>query len=749
MKMHHIIEQAKKRKSIPLLKNGLLFAGCVALIAFGCAQDKRYENPVIKSKSDGLASAGNFYAVAVEDLDNDGYLDVVGGASTPGMVTINYGDGRGGISEPQILPVKGDVRSVAVADFNEDGLNDIVFTLQRETSGIRVWINQSDRKWKNTKGPIEINTYQSVKTGDVNGDGHFDIIAANSTSETQAGIQIWLGDGKGGWLKESGPTVTGKYMDVALADFNGDRKLDLVGAGWGTYGALRVWLGDGAGHWSAAYQISQGSFYGIKIGDVDADENLDILVGAYRANTKIFLGDGKGRFQRIKSPADHLKRRVQAQPQTYKAVEKEYTRIAGDSFWTALPVDLDGDGAVDLVASSINQRGILAWQNLGKNLWKLVEGQFPSTGTYYEMVLADLNNDGSPEICAASSGEGIKIWQGKPDASLTPKNMDIEQIADKNRLAVLEAPLENNVFATVNGRAEYKIGPGDVLEITSWKGNEPKKEEILVRQDGKISFGFVEDLPIDGLTPSQLDDRLTKKIGEYVRKPRIDVVVKEYNSKVVTLLGAIIYKGYAGTGPGKYKLSGKTTLLEVLTQAGGPSKDADLKNISIRRKNGRSISLDLFAAIHKGDPEQDFIIDDGDVVFVPTFDKKGNRIYVFGEVEKPGAYEYISSEMRLFDAIAEAGGATAFAATRNTKVVRGDPTRPEIISTNLDRLIEEGDQSQNIILASGDLVYVPRSGFGEINLFAKRIRPLLELLIWPARVVKDWDDAVDVVKSND
>lgn len=731
-----IIKEIKNQKIIPHLKNGLLFVGCVALIAFGCAQNKRYETPVIKSKSDGLASAGNFYAVAVEDLDNDGYLDVVGGASTPGMVTINYGDGRGGISEPQILPVKGDVRSVAVADFNEDGLNDIVFTLQRETSGIRLWINQSDRQWKNSKGPIAINTYMSVKTGDVNEDGHFDLIAANSTSETQAGIQIWLGDGKGGWLKESGPTVTGKYMDVALADFNGDRKLDLVGAGWGTNGALRVWSGDGAGHWSAAYRISQGSFYGIKIGDVDADENLDILVGAYRANTKIFLGDGKGRFRRIKSPADHLKRNVQANPEKYKTVEKEYTQIAGDSFWTVLPVDLDSDGAVDIVASSVNQRGILAWQNRGKNLWKLVKGQFPSTGTYYEMVLADLNNDGYPEICAASSGEGIKIWQGKPDASLTPRHMGIEQLADKNRLAALEAPLENNVFATINGMTEYKIGPGDVIEITFWDGNEPKKEDILVRQDGQISFGFVEDLPVNGLTPSQLDDLLTKKIGEYVRKPRIDVVVKEYNSKVVTLLGAIIYKGYAGTGPGEYKLSGKTTLLEALTKAGGPSKDADLKNVSIRRKDGRTISLDLFATIHKGDPEQDLVLDHKDVVFVPTFDKKGNRVYVFGEVAKPGAYMYSGTEMRLFDAISEAGGATVFAASWSTKIIRGDPIRPEIISANLKNLIEEGDHSQNIVLASGDLVYVPRNGFGEVNLLMDRIRPLYELILSPLGAFK-------------
>jgi hypothetical protein len=66
-------------------------------------------------------------------------------------------------------------------------------------------------------------------------------------------------------------------------------------------------------------------------------------------------------------------------------------------------------------------------------------------------------------------------------------------------------------------------------------------------------------------------------------------------------------------------------------------------------------------------------------------------------------------------------------------------------------LIEGGDRSQDVVLASGDLIYVPRSGLGDIKLFGDRIRPLLELVLWPARVVKDWDDALDItgVRSSD
>jgi protein involved in polysaccharide export with SLBB domain len=212
----------------------------------------------------------------------------------------------------------------------------------------------------------------------------------------------------------------------------------------------------------------------------------------------------------------------------------------------------------------------------------------------------------------------------------------------------------------------------------------------------------------------------------------------------VKLLGAFGRTGLPGSGAGEYKLHGKTTVLEILTTAGGPSEGADLKSVRIRRKDGETKSLNLYKAIIQGDLGQDMVLNDGDLVYLPTLSKESNRVYVFGEVQKPGAYTFSGSEMRLIDAIADAGGTTPFASRAETRVVRGDITQPEILSANLTRLVESGDRSQNLLLASGDLVYVPRSGFGDIKLFYDQVRPLMELVLWPARVVIDWDTAADI-----
>ena len=714
----------------------LLWIGLLGIIAVaGCAQKKVNDRQPAWSKESGLVSSGNFRSVALADLDNDGNLDVIGGSSSPGTVAIWYGNGTGGMSAPQYLPFKGDVRSIAVADFDENGFKDIVLSVQKEASGIMVWLNQGERKWVRGVSPTEINNYEGVKTADVNGDGHMDIIAANVSSDIQGGIQVWLGDGKGNWRVESGPTITGAYMDITLADFDHDGFLDLAAAGWGIDGALKVWLGDGAGGWSSTSPVSKGSFYGLSVGDVDGDGNLDILAGSYREGPQIFLGDGKGGFIRAMSPQESIG--LAGEPDL--TLKDNYTKASASndagSFWQVICVDLDGDSRMDLLGSTIDSRGIKAWSNQGKNAWSSIKGRFPTTGSYYGIAIGDLNKDGFDDIVAASYGEGIKIWLAKENQRVSSKVVKTDNISLSEAAPDLAETKENSVFKTISGVPQYKIGPNDIIQIKLWQGSVATEHLVMVRPDGKILFGLIDNLFVQGLTASELDDVVTTRLKEFIKNPRVDVLVKEHKSKFVRITGP----GASRTGVvagGKIALTGKITIVTMLSEFIDLSIDANLTDVGLKRKNGQMLKLNLFKALALGETGQDVILDDGDLIYIPIISKEANRVYVFGQVGSPGAYSFRGSGISLLDVISQAGGVTLFAHEDSTKIVRGDPTRPEVISADLVKLLKEGDHTQNVALVNGDFVYVPRSFIGDVARFLAQITPLLQLARTPADILK-------------
>jgi len=709
-----------KMKSVTLVFLFMSILLILAIVSFGCSKQKRGgidSEPSDWEKAGSLVTSGQYRSVVLADIDNDGNMDVIGGSNLPGTVAIWYGDGRGGFPEYQFLPIKADVRSVSVADINTDDRLDIVFSVQREARGIMVWINDDNRRWIRGTGPDQVKRFENIQTEDVNRDGFEDIIAANSTEFLEGGIQVWLGDGKGNWPVETGPTNEGIYMDVALADFNKDGRLDIAAAGWGTNGALRVWLGDGSGGWSSTAPVEMGSFYGLSTADINGDGNLDVLTGSYRRGVKIFLGNGRGRFQEAPSPT-----------------------LTG-SFWKVLALDMDGDGRLDILAGSIDDEGIKAWANRSAGSWEEIRGRFPSEGFYYDMTTGDINGDGINDLCAASFGEGIKVWMGQGGFPVSARAQTIRQIPSTKSVIGPQYVRENAVFATIDGKPQYKIGPGDVLELTLWQGTKKTREEITVRSDGRISFAFIEDLYVSGLTTPQLDKLLRRDLKAFIKKPRIDVVVKRYNSKFVTLTGAIQTVALGRqSGPGRYALTGKVSLLEMINIAGGPTNDANLNRVRVRRKNGRTFIVDLFKVIIQGDVSQDIILDDGDLVIVPSTVTAKNRVYIYGEVNNPGLYAFTGPNIHILDAISRAGDVTIFAKRSQTKIVRGDISRPEIISVDLKALLEQGDQTQNIALLNGDFVYVPRSILGSANRFLQQIRPLVDLVLEPTRVRDAYGD---------
>jgi polysaccharide export outer membrane protein len=626
-----------------------------------------------------------------------------------------------------MLPTKGDVRSIAIGDFDTDGRPDLALSMLGDNPGIQVWLNRGRKGWKKGPSPAESEKFHGLRVDDINGDGNPDLISAAAGVDGPGGIRVWFGDGQGDWLTDVGPTVRGEYNDVAVADFNEDGHLDICGSSIGPQGALRVWLGDGKGGWSDLSPLEIGNFYALTVGDLNRDGHMDLFAGTYRHGIRIYLGDGRGGFFRLSAP-----------------VNKK-------NFWKVLTGDVDSDGGQELVASSLDSQGIWVWKWQNGGLSPLTDFH-GSSGTFYDMVLADLDSDGRQDLIAASDGQGVMIWASQVQVrSLAAVTFDTAGVVlpDKGEEAFPVDPKENEVFVTIDNRPQYKVGPEDVLEISLWEGIEEKKYEVQVRPDGMISFTFFQDLYISGLTLSELDNLLTRRLSRYIKQPKVAVRVKEYNSKYVSLLGAI--STTAGvivgpdtsrgsrSGPGNYYLNGKTNVLQVLARAGGPTEKANLREVTVRRKTGQATMVNLNKTITQGDLSQNPVIDNEDTVVVPVIgEDKRNRVFVFGEVNSPGVIP-TAGELTVVEALAMAGGFKQRAVLGDARILRGDMTRPEVITCDIDRILNKGDMSQNVKLRNGDMLYVPKNAIGRVSDFLREIAPILSFITYPAQVYRSYE----------
>jgi protein involved in polysaccharide export with SLBB domain len=346
--------------------------------------------------------------------------------------------------------------------------------------------------------------------------------------------------------------------------------------------------------------------------------------------------------------------------------------------------------------------------------------------------------------CVTFEKKGIPVKEFEASQETISPEVKAKKAAEIKKLSEVD---RNNVFTEASGMPEYIVGPGDVLQITFWDGSKPLAYTTEVRADGKISYSFVDDLYVNGLTVQQVDDALTRAMQKYIRNPRLEIIVKEHRSKTAFLSGQInrFDTGISGmrSGPGRYPLTGKMTVLDLIVGAGGPiagqvEGNADLTAVELVRK-GKIYTLNLYNSMFRGDMSENMILEDRDMVTVPELPIFGERVYVLGEVTVQGIYR-LKDAYDLLAALSKAGGPTRIAVKTDVKVIRELQERkgnPIIISANYDEMTKRGDISQNIRLKNGDVVWVPRTVIGDINEFILNTVPLLEYMLYPA----DYRDA--------
>jgi polysaccharide export outer membrane protein len=192
------------------------------------------------------------------------------------------------------------------------------------------------------------------------------------------------------------------------------------------------------------------------------------------------------------------------------------------------------------------------------------------------------------------------------------------------------------------------------------------------------------EVPVSGLTPAQAGQRIAERLrsGKYVVNPEVTVSLAQVNSRQVSVLGNVVK-------PGRYPLDSTTAhVADFLAVAGGISPTGSDKVTVLTNRNGKQekIEVDLVEMFRTGDLSKNIALEPGDTVFV----HKAPMVYVYGEVQKGGAYR-VEPDMTVMQAIAMASGITPRGTERGIKISRRDGSGVKRIDARLTDPVQPDD----------------------------------------------------------
>jgi polysaccharide export outer membrane protein len=256
-------------------------------------------------------------------------------------------------------------------------------------------------------------------------------------------------------------------------------------------------------------------------------------------------------------------------------------------------------------------------------------------------------------------------------------------------------------------QTDYLVGPDDVLEISifEWElSDETKTLEFRVSETGVIPLPSLGAVRVGGKSIEQIQAEIERQLAAkgVLQNPRVGVSVKEYRSRRIAVIGEV-------NAPGVYAIhENVTTLMDMLTLAGGPASEAGPTAYVLRNQKGEfepvRIVVNLEDLFENGSFELNAVLQGDDVIFVP----KAPLVYVYGSVQAPGGYS-MKQSLRALEAIALAGGLNSDADKRAGFLVRrkGSIHGEQVIP--LDIYDIERGKAEDVFLHEGDVIHIPDS----------------------------------------
>ncbi len=278
--------------------------------------------------------------------------------------------------------------------------------------------------------------------------------------------------------------------------------------------------------------------------------------------------------------------------------------------------------------------------------------------------------------------------------------------------AARETEARNVVNEFSAKKERYRIGPGDILQVTVWDHPEltipagsfrdPADSGQQVGDDGRMYYPYVGVIVAAGMTVSELRVVLTEALSAYIMSPQLDVRVVAYRSQKVYVVGEV-------NNPGVLPLDDVPLMIaDAISLSGGLTENAHKSGVNVSR-DGVVHEIDLRALYDYADASQNLMLKHGDIVNV--LDRSQQKVFLMGEVRKPSSVEIINGRLTLAAALGEAGGVNQNSANPSAiYVVRGsNKDNPQIF--HLDAQYATGMLlAERFAMQGQDVVFVDTAG---------------------------------------